>query len=198
MEKICFKSDGTKETGTKIIKTLENLGGVNENHNYATGLKGWIYYIDEDSNIIDFSDKVPEGYILENVHTFKVPTFPRVMVVSDDSFTDSGLFRVVWSYNEHFESPWLAYDDCETLEKMEENKGNLISNNWKYAVEVSDVEKNELLTKRTELLARKAEILTEIEELEVAIKERETSINKLYYLIHSLQTTTVNTSKNKH
>ena len=27
--KVCFKSDGTKETGSKIINELERLGGVN-------------------------------------------------------------------------------------------------------------------------------------------------------------------------
>lgn len=84
-KKIAFKSDGTKETGKKIIKALEELGGVN---NFClTGQTLCCYYINN-QNCIDhvFSGEL-RGYELKDIHTYTKETeltFPRKMLVWDN------------------------------------------------------------------------------------------------------------------
>jgi hypothetical protein len=68
-EKICFKSDGTKETGVKIIKTLEELGGVNY-HSYE-GIDEFSYYCIDSNNYISVQMSLTDDNILKDIHTWK-------------------------------------------------------------------------------------------------------------------------------
>jgi hypothetical protein len=66
MKKICYRSDGTAATGAKIIKALEEAGGVN-NLDYDGVSKTWPYfYIDNDSDI-ECASEVPSGYELKEI-----------------------------------------------------------------------------------------------------------------------------------
>lgn len=68
MKNICFKSDGTKETGEKIINTLISLGGVNY-YTLEGTLRGNVYYIDY-NNVIKDANYIPNDYTLLDIHTY--------------------------------------------------------------------------------------------------------------------------------
>lgn len=73
--KIAFKSDGTAETGTKIINTLKGLGGNNP-ENFDGCARDAYYFITWD-NKINWQYEIPNGYDL-NIDEPE-PTFPRLM-----------------------------------------------------------------------------------------------------------------------
>jgi len=62
--KPCFKGDATKETGGKIIKYLESIGG--KNTRCFNGMSGILpfYYISDEDGIIYCSDGLPLGHTL--------------------------------------------------------------------------------------------------------------------------------------
>lgn len=64
--KICYKGDGTRETGNKIIKALQDLGGSNSG--WLEGSLGMYYYIDERLRISG-SGNPPKGYTKAFFHT---------------------------------------------------------------------------------------------------------------------------------
>lgn len=71
--KIAFKSDGTVETGTKIINALKGLGG---NDIYLLdGMEKGAYYCITPNGNIDYYSIIPDGYHL----SIDEPTFPRQM-----------------------------------------------------------------------------------------------------------------------
>jgi hypothetical protein len=82
MKKIAIKGDGTEETGKKIIKYLESLGGVNTDN--RCGDSNGCYYINDMHNAIRFSPMhIPIGYTLITLP--QELTFPRRMLVSNDN-----------------------------------------------------------------------------------------------------------------
>jgi hypothetical protein len=64
-KKVCFKSDGTFETGAKIIAELEKLGGNNTGF-CGNGTTLPYYFIDVHSNI-DVHVAIPDGYTLKEL-----------------------------------------------------------------------------------------------------------------------------------
>ena len=68
---VCFQSDGTKETGVKIIKELEKLGGKNKQNYKGDSNMCPFYYINKDG-CIDNSIAIPEGYELINLNKEKI------------------------------------------------------------------------------------------------------------------------------
>ena len=71
MNKISLQSDGTIETGKKIINYLETLGGVNLYKLSGAGVRsvgsGAYYYIDS-SNIIRSDYSIPNGQTLFDIN----------------------------------------------------------------------------------------------------------------------------------
>jgi len=63
--KVCFKSDGTNETGDKIINELERLGGKNVSG--YSGNSNNRYYCINDKGNVDMEYDIPEGYTLTNL-----------------------------------------------------------------------------------------------------------------------------------
>ena len=55
----CFKSDGTSNTGGKIIKALVFLGGVNYDGLIGNSKNAPYYFIRKNGKI-DLSEKIPE------------------------------------------------------------------------------------------------------------------------------------------
>jgi hypothetical protein len=60
--KVCFKGDGTNETGDKIINELIRLGGENIGK-YDGNSDGRYYYINDKGNV-DLEYNIPKGYTL--------------------------------------------------------------------------------------------------------------------------------------
>jgi hypothetical protein len=60
--KVCFKSDGTDNTGIKIINELIRLGGENIGK-YDGNSDGRYYYINDEGNV-DLEYNIPKGYTL--------------------------------------------------------------------------------------------------------------------------------------
>jgi hypothetical protein len=60
--KVCFKADGTDETGIKIINELIRLGGKNPSDYYGIS-SGRYYYINDKGNV-DLEYDIPKGYTL--------------------------------------------------------------------------------------------------------------------------------------
>jgi hypothetical protein len=67
---ICFKSDGTEETGKKIIEELEKLGGINKGE-YNGESNGRYYFINYKGNL-DMEFSIPEGYELISLKEEKI------------------------------------------------------------------------------------------------------------------------------
>ena len=63
---ICFKSDGTKKTGQKIIEELEKLGAINKSKYDGASNIGY-YFINSKGNL-DMEWGIPEGYELVNLN----------------------------------------------------------------------------------------------------------------------------------
>jgi hypothetical protein len=63
--KVCFKGDGTEETGIKIINELIRLGGKNPSDYYGTS-NGRYYYINDKGNVSMEYD-IPQDYELVNL-----------------------------------------------------------------------------------------------------------------------------------
>lgn len=83
--KYCFKSDGTKERGAKIIKALEELGGSTLGVPWAGTETDYFYYINKFGSFKN-SPAMPEGYtLIEPDEILNGKTFPREMYVSDIS-----------------------------------------------------------------------------------------------------------------
>jgi hypothetical protein len=61
--KVCFKTDGTKETGSKIINELERLGGNNASRYSGNGTVHPFYWINYEGRITCDSF-IPAGYTL--------------------------------------------------------------------------------------------------------------------------------------
>lgn len=94
--KICFKSDGTEETGAKIIKALEELGGINRMVRTGCGSIYIYYYIRKDS-IIDNDDNIPKDYTLKDIHTWKQETLSK----------DKPFYVIVTEENRDVLSKWI-------------------------------------------------------------------------------------------
>lgn len=67
---ICFKSDGTKETGQKIIEELEKLGAINKGE--YNGVSNERYYFINSKGNLDMEHDIPEGYELVNLNKEKI------------------------------------------------------------------------------------------------------------------------------
>jgi hypothetical protein len=65
--KVCFKSDGTDNTGTKIINELIRLGGNNAGRYNGNGTVHPFYYI-TDKGYITQEGRVPKGYELVSLN----------------------------------------------------------------------------------------------------------------------------------
>lgn len=65
---ICFKGDGTIETGKKIINALEKLGGKNMWN--MNGQGQFVYLISKDNSIKSSIFGIPDGYELKDIHTY--------------------------------------------------------------------------------------------------------------------------------
>lgn len=70
MENLVFKGDGNEETGNKIIKVLESLGGINSYK--LSGCSMCYYYIYEcnDTIYIDCVYEYPFGCILKDINEY--------------------------------------------------------------------------------------------------------------------------------
>lgn len=65
-KKIAYKGDKTRETGAKIIKALEDMGGVNTSNLLGDGVS---YYYINAMGKIDLSNTLPEKYELAELPT---------------------------------------------------------------------------------------------------------------------------------
>jgi hypothetical protein len=62
-KKVCFKSDGTKETGDKIIKALKELGCNTSNYKATDGNAYYFMYYGD----LKILGRIPEGYELKEL-----------------------------------------------------------------------------------------------------------------------------------
>lgn len=90
-KKVAILGDGTIETGKRIIKYLEGLGGINS-HGCDGHMRSSYYLIDDNNNIDYFTNK-PLDYELVTLPELAPPgyeptyekTFPREMLVWDEA-----------------------------------------------------------------------------------------------------------------
>ena len=64
---VCFKGDGTRETGTKIIKALRALGGQEQiaRSNYTwQGRTDYYYWVKD--GMFRNDEEIPAGYTVSN------------------------------------------------------------------------------------------------------------------------------------
>ena len=120
MKKVCIKSDGTFETGSRIIEYLEGLGSVN-----IDCLKGGlsVYYCINDKNEIYCRSSFPAGYELITLpEPTPEKTFPREMWVWDDNElwpykkTVIGLFKDRYVADIDFDDIWSIYKHAKEIE----------------------------------------------------------------------------------
>ena len=88
--RICYKSDGTKETGRKIIKALEDLGGKNDNCVSGEGLDLYYYNF---NNVILATATFPKGYTEAFLEADKSPYKPGVWVVRNKTLVNDGEYN---------------------------------------------------------------------------------------------------------
>jgi len=81
-KKVCFKGDGTKEKGDKIISELEKLGGKNSAALGGHGTSHSYYFIGYDGGI-DLDRMVPNGYTLTELPSEVKVDDKKVCFLSD-------------------------------------------------------------------------------------------------------------------
>ena len=64
MKNICFKSDGTLQTGKKIIDSLVEFGGTQGREFLVLDSEKYPYYYINNYGYIDNSASIPKGYYL--------------------------------------------------------------------------------------------------------------------------------------
>ena len=131
-QKICFKSDGTKKTGKRIIKELEIMGGVNEYHNKGT-LKEFYYFIKNKNKCISHNSSIPADYTLAELPP--EPSFPRMMWVWNGDNKEKGQEAEVFLSENEFEYPYVTKDKdswnsfqhaCELTDKPKPKEENVL------------------------------------------------------------------------
>lgn len=138
--KIAFKSDGTAETGTKIINALKGLGGNNP-ENFDGCARDAYYFITWD-NKINWQYEIPNGYDLNIDEPNQEPTFPRQMWCWDSTEVDGqedevlaifpnrkSLYKVIGDSNtwkNAKELPKPNSDSDEIINKMQETIDDLL------------------------------------------------------------------------
>lgn len=121
--KPCYKSDGTKEIGAKIIAKLESLGCINGRGYLGDSLNNPYYYIDKNGIISNF-EGIPDGYTLCSLEK----TFPREMWVWDED--EKKKYKlIVEAFVPSLEYPYLViktsngrYDGFKHAKEIEEPK----------------------------------------------------------------------------
>lgn len=150
--KIAFKSDGTAETGIKIINALKGLGG--ENVDKFDGCARDAYYFITWDNKINWQYEIPNGYDLNIDEPNQEPTFPRQMWCWDSTEVDGQEDEVL-----------AIYPNTEHSYHVMGVKGI-----WKNAIELPkpNPDSNEIINKMQET----------IDDLLIQIKELKTITNK--------------------
>lgn len=150
--KIAFKSDGTVETGTKIINALKGLGG-NDIYLLDGMAKGAYYFITPNGNI-DYYSIIPDGYHLNIDEPNPEPTFPRQMWCWD-GIEDEGREEEVLGIFPNRKSQYKVIGT---------------NTHWKNAIELptQNPDSNEIINKMQET----------IDDLLIQIKELKTITNK--------------------
>lgn len=118
MEKLCYKSDGTAETGAKIIKKLEELGGVNNYELKGVSYANPYYFIDTEGKIYN-NDKIPSGYTIATLEDEL--TFPFEAMVWDDDESQAKQ-RVVFNIDENLYYPVCCYSAIECVSDISKGK----------------------------------------------------------------------------
>lgn len=144
--KIAFKSDGTAETGAKIINTLKGLGGNNP-ENFDGCARDAYYFITWD-NKINWQYEIPNGYDL-NIDEPE-PTFPRQMWCWDSTEVDGQEDEVLAIFPN----------------RISQYKVIGTNTSWKNAIELPtqkpNPDSNEIINKMQETID---DLLTQIKEL---------------------------------
>ena len=157
MEKVCFKSDGTVETGKRIIAMLEKMGGVNANS--YDGYDGWkdMYYFINGMGYICYLTLIPARYRLASLEEFDKP-LPRRMLVSDDGgdWSEQTVIHI---------ADWYCITIRDGQEK-EFNRSEIIGCcMWRYCKELPTVS-----TEKQQMQKKLIELKTKVAEMEETIK----------------------------
>lgn len=149
MKTIAYKSDGTKETGAKIIKKLESMGNVRRNGCYGDSL-GSIYYIQNGVVRWDYSECInPNDYTILDINEPEELEFPRVMDVWNGDNEANAQARVVFEINPILKHKYIGYSNCERIEDIKE--GEMHASGWKHAKEITPVELTPLAKAKVKL-----------------------------------------------
>jgi hypothetical protein len=92
--KPCFKSDGTAETGKRIIAELERLGGKNINKQDGVNIN-LPYYYNTDGNYICFSSYIPGGYYLVELPEIEKTFTENIVEFFNDNNVDGKKIIIV-------------------------------------------------------------------------------------------------------
>lgn len=148
-EKICFKSDGTKETGVKIIKALEELKGRNPYSNRGTD-KDSYYYI-ATSNIIEADNSIPKDYTLKDIHTWNnTPSKEKLLEEAKKRYSNGTKFKdptdgkeyTITDIDSCLTNDWLQEDYLIVLTEETKPNGAYLYYRGKWAEIVSLPENN--------------------------------------------------------
>lgn len=118
MKKVCYKSEGTEETGAKIIKKLEELGGVNTEP-YIYGTDSCAYYYIDEGGVIAARWYIPSGYTLATLEDELTSPF-EAMVWDDDE--SKAVQRVVFNINENLKYPVCCYSNVKCVSNISKGR----------------------------------------------------------------------------
>ncbi len=133
-EKICFKSDGTKETGAKIIKALEELGG--ENNGWRCTDKNGYYGITINGYIEPLGDEKSKNYTLKDIHTWKQEPLSKEELLKEAKkkypigcvFNNTNVIGHKTENQEVIQEPYIAEDRTEIWTITRDSTWTLYSN----------------------------------------------------------------------
>lgn len=156
-EKVCFKGDGTTDTGIKIINALVKLGGK-----IPIGMSGCTanYYFIKWG--VEWSQTIPEGYILANPDDYlNEKPYPRWMWVSDKDEKEAKSCNKEYVIGK-FKHP---NNGTERFVSICSEKGNTwTSCSWKLAFDIEEPTEQELIKMEIE------ELRAKLDELERRVK----------------------------
>lgn len=159
-EKVCFKGDGTKETGAKIIKALKMLGG--ENIKGYNG-KSIDYYFTRNSEEILTLSMIPKDYILANPDDYlkEEKPYPKWMWVGDKDEKEAKSCNKKYVIGK-FKHPNNGTERFVSICSEKENTWTSCS--WELAFDIEEPTEQELIKMEIE------ELRAKLDELERRVK----------------------------
>lgn len=135
--KYCFKADGTRGRGVKIIKALEKLGGKSMSDYKWQGTDEKHYYYVDDNNHFSSKYIIPCGYTLAEPDDI-LNEYPKEMYVSDNSeelALKSKTKRIIVAE--------VNYQEKHCFIAIGSDESKLIA--WEYAVDIPKSKESEVV-----------------------------------------------------